>query len=101
MEIVMLYRLRGQYSGATEYDWRHPALGAIHDCLLFLRQQTAQDSYPDAKVECERYGFTDIQFFSCGKLDVETLNADGHRGFSGFYEEVMGHGSALVFYPSK
>ena len=101
MDVVMLYRLRGLYSGPTEYDWHHPAPGAIHDCLLFLRQQAAQDAYPDAKLECERYGFRDIEIFECGKLHVEELNTDLYRGFSGFYEEALSQGSALVYYPKK
>lgn len=101
MAVVMLYRLRGRYSGPSEYEWHHPAPGAIHDCLLFLRQETAQEQYSDAELESRRHGFVDLEFFGCGKLDVEVLNTDLYRGFSGFYEAAMNDGCALVFYPSR
>jgi hypothetical protein len=36
-----------------------------------------------------------------GKLVVEVLNTEPYRGFSGFYEEALSSGSALVFYPAE
>jgi hypothetical protein len=101
MVVVMLYRLRGRYSGPSEYEWHHPAPGAIHNCLLFLRQGNAHERHAEAEVESRRYGFTGVEILSCGKLDVGVLNTDLYRGFSGFYEEAMSEGSALVIYPSE
>jgi hypothetical protein len=101
MAVVILYRLRGRYSGPSEYQWHHPAPGAIHDCLLFLRQETAQEQYSEAELESRRHGIVHVEFFACGKLDVEVLNTDLYRGFSVFYEEAMREGCALVFYPSR
>ena len=101
MSVVVVYGFSGQYSGSSEYEWSHPHLGVTHKCMLFLRQEADLDAYPDAQVECERYGFSDIQFSGCGKLQIEVLNTDAYRGFSGFYEEALSSGSALLYYPNK
>ena len=101
MTVVVVYGFTGQYSGVSEYDWKHPDSGVAHKCMLFLRQAEDSDAYPEAKTECLRYGFTDIQFSGCGKLQIDVLNTDAYRGFAGFYEEALSSGSALVYYPNK
>jgi hypothetical protein len=101
MTAVVVYGFTGQYSGPSEYDWTHPHVGDTHKCMLFLRQPEDLDAYPDAEIECRRYGFTEIQFSGCGKLQIDVLNTDAYRGFAGFYEEALSHGSALVYYPNK
>jgi hypothetical protein len=69
--------------------------------MLFLRQPEDSDAYSDAEIECRRYGFSEIQFSGCGKLQIDVLNTDAYRGFAGFYEESLAHGGALVYYPNK
>ena len=101
MSVVMLYGFTGVYSGDPEYDWDHPELGAVHKCMLFLRQKSESDDFLSAEFECRRYGFTDIHSIRVGKLQVEALNTDLYRGFAGFYEEALKEGSAFVFYPTK
>ena len=101
MAIVVIYGCAGSYSGVSEYEWRHPHPGVAHKCMLFLRQQADVDAYPEAMIEGQRYGFSEMQFSGCGKLQVDVLNTDSFRGFAGFYEEALSHGSALVYYPNK
>lgn len=101
MSVVMIYGFTGTYEGPTDYDWQHPAGGATHKCMLFLHQPGDSDAYQDALTECQRYGFGSVQFSACGKLQIDVLNTDSYRGFSGFYEEALAHGSALVFYPNE
>lgn len=100
MMIVAVYKFLGRYSGNSEYDWRHPAIGATHKCLLFLRQSDEVGGYAEAERECERYGFTDVVFTGQGNLQVEVLNTDEFRGFAGFYETALSDGSSLVYYPN-
>jgi hypothetical protein len=69
--------------------------------MLFLRQESESGEFESATAECHRYGFEAIENISYGKLDVEVLNTEPYRGFSGFYEEALASGSALVFYPAE
>ncbi len=101
MSVVVLYHFSGRYSGKSEYEWRHPELGAVHKCILFLHQNVDVNEWSEAEQECQRYGFTDIKFSGHGKLQVEVLNTDEYRGFAGFYETALKDGSALVYYPNS
>lgn len=101
MTIVAIYRFTGRYSGWAEYDWNHPELATVHDCILFLRQTEDSDQFESAVAECSRYGFDGIENMRYGKLSVEVLNTDQYKGFSGFYEGALAEGSALVFYPNE
>lgn len=99
MNIVGIYGFTGRFSGTSEYDWNHPEAGATHKCMLFLRQESESGQFESAMVESHRYGFEVIENMCYGKLVVEVLNTEPYRGFSGFYEEALASGSALVFYP--
>ena len=101
MTIVAIYGFTGRYSGASEYDWNHPEVGATHKCMLFLRQQTDSVEYESALAECRRYGFESVENMRYGKLRVEVLNTDLYRGFAGLYEGALSEGSTLVFYPNE
>lgn len=100
MNIVGIYGFTGRYTGTSEYDWNHPEAGATHQCMLFLRQESESGQFEAAMAECHRYGFEAIENMRYGKLVVEVLNTEPYRGFSGFYEEALASGSALVFYPA-
>lgn len=101
MTIVAIYGFTGRYSGNAEYDWNNPATGAVHKCMLFLRQDSDSGEFETAMSECQRYGFIDIEDMHYGKLRIETLNTDTYRGFAQFYEHALSVGSALIFYPSE
>lgn len=101
MAVVMIYGFTGRYSGASEYQWNHPEPGAVHSCILFLRQESDSNDVQAATSECRRYGFTEIENMQYGKLDVDVLNADLYRGFARFYESALEEGSTLVYYPNK
>ena len=101
MTIVAIYGFTGRYSGDSEYDWNHPAIGAVHKCMLFLRQDSDSGEFQRALAECRRFGFTEVEGMRFGKLQIEVLNTDLYRGFSGFYEHALSEGSALVFYPNR
>ena len=101
MIIVMIYGFTGRYAGHSEYNWEHPEPDAVHQCMLFLRQHSESNEHHAALSECHKYGFTDIENMRYGKLQIDALNTDLHRGFSGFYEEALTNGSALLFYPNK
>lgn len=100
MTIVAVYGFSARYTGSTEYDWCHPEVGAIHKCILFLRQESGGSEFQAAVDECRRYGFDEIEDMRFGKLQVELLNSDLYRGFARFYEEALSVGCALVFYPN-
>lgn len=100
MSVVAIYLFSGQYQGNPEYDYDHPAQDATHQCMLFLRQDGDDDQYEEAEAECLKYGFQEIQFHRRGILRVDMLNTDAFRGFSGFYEDALELGSALVYYPN-
>jgi hypothetical protein len=101
MSIVGIYGFTGRYSGTSEYEWTHPEAGATHKCMLFLRQESDSGEFEPATAECHRYGFEAIENLRYGKLVVDVLNTEPYRGFSGFYEEALASGSALVFYPAE
>lgn len=101
MNIVGIYGFTGRFSGTSEYDWNHPEASATHQCMLLLRQESESGQFESAMAECHRYGFEVIENMCYGKLVVEVLNTEPYRGFSGFYEEALASGSALVFYPAE
>jgi hypothetical protein len=101
MSIVGIYGFTGRFSGTSEYDWNHPEVGATHQCMLFLRQESELGQFESAVAECLRYGFEAIENMRYGKLVVDALTTEPYRGFSGFYEEAFASGSALVFYPAE
>jgi hypothetical protein len=100
MSVIYVYGFTGKYTGSPEYDYQHPELGATHKCMLFLRQDEDADLFTLAEAESRKYGFEEFTSARVGKLDIEALNSDSFRGFSGFYEEALENGSALVFYPN-
>ena len=67
---------------------------------MFLHQGAQSNGFTEAEQECQRYGFTGINFLGQGKLQVEVLNTDEYGGFAGFYETALRDGSALVYYPN-
>ncbi|HYQ24524.1 hypothetical protein [Stenotrophomonas sp.] len=97
--IVMVYGFTGRYAGTSEFEWNAPDIGVVHNALLFLRQEEERDAFDLAVTECERFGFDEIRDLRCGRLQVDALNTDAYRGFSGFYEEALAEGSALLYYP--
>ena len=101
MNIVGIYGFTGRYSGPSEYDWNRPEEGATHQGMLFFRQESESGQFESAMAECLRYGFEAIENMRYGKLVVEVLNTEPYRGFTGFYEEALASGSALVFYPAE
>ena len=100
MTTVYVYGFNGRYTGSPEYEYAHPELNARHKCLLFLSQDRSASQWDLAGAECLKYGFGEYEFSRAGKLDIDALNTDAYRGFSGFYEEALEQGSALVFYPN-
>jgi hypothetical protein len=98
---IAIYGFSGRYSGPSEYEWEHPQLGASHKCMLFLRQHSEANEHESALAECRKYGFSDVENMRFGMLQIDALNTDLYRGFSGFYEEALHSGSALVYYPNK
>jgi hypothetical protein len=99
MSVVVIYGFSAKYGGNPEFEWNHPEVGNVHQCLLFLRQSIDSDEYELALSECRKFGFDDVSFTRRGALKVEVLNTDMYRGFAGFYEEALRTGSALVYYP--
>jgi hypothetical protein len=99
MPTVWVYGFRGRYTGSPAYEYSHPELNATHKCMLFLSQEGKQSQWEQAGAECLKYGFGEYSFERSGKLDLDALNTDAFRGFSGFYEEALEYGSALVYYP--
>ena len=100
MPTVHVYSFTGKYTGSPKYDYAHPELNATHTCLLFLAQESEDHQWELAAAECQYYGFGEYQFARAGKLDVNALNTDLYRGFSGFYQTAIESGSALVYYPN-
>ena len=100
MPSVHVYGFTGKYTGSPEYEYAHPELGATHKCMLFLFQHTEDSEWDLAGVECRKFGFDELVFEREGRLYSDVLNTDRYRGFSGFYEEAMERGSALLFYPN-
>lgn len=96
----MVYGFTGRYAGTSEFEWNAPGLGVVHKALLFLRQEEECDAFELAHAECARFGFDEISDLRCGRFQVDALNTDAYRGFSGFYEEALAEGSALVYYPN-
>ena len=101
MAVVMLYGFTGSFAGQSEIDWRHPAVGEPHKCLLFLRQAEESENFLAAQAELSRFGFGTVEFARCGRLQVEVLNTDTFRGFVSFYQEALEEGSCIVWYPNE
>jgi hypothetical protein len=100
MKNVYLYGFTGKYSGNPEYDYEHPELNAVHNCMLFLAQEKNELLFEEAKNEMKKFGFEEITNLKGNELKVEVLNTEQFKGFSGFYEEALNDGSALVYYPN-
>jgi hypothetical protein len=99
MATVWVYGFSGKFTGSPEYEYSHPGLYETHKCMLFLAQDSSESQWAQAGAECVKYGFGEYSFERSGKLDLDALNTDAYRGFSGFYEEALEYGSALVYYP--
>jgi hypothetical protein len=68
--------------------------------LLFISQDNEELDFENAVNEGRKYGFTDTENWVGNPLQVEVLNTEGYRRFSGFYEEALNEGSSLVYYPN-
>ncbi len=100
MKTVLLYGFEGTYTGGNEYDYHHPELNETHKCLLFVSQESSEPNFELAEEEYKKYGFTDVTGLKGKELNVDALNSDSYKGFSGFYEEALNEGSCLVYYPN-
>lgn len=100
MTTVAVYGFEGRFDGPSEHEYRHPEVGAVHKCMLFLAQDSGNEAWEMAQSECRKYGFLETWSMSFGLLKTEVLNTDAYRGFAGFYEEALREGSSLVFYPN-
>jgi hypothetical protein len=98
--IVEIHGFHGTFSGASEYEYQHPEVGASQKCMLFFAQQKDEQVAEAALAECAKYGFAGVEFSGHGPLKVEVLNTPQFKGFAGFYEEALREGSALVSYPN-
>jgi len=101
MSHVFLYGFRAKFIGGAAYDYNHPELNAVHDCLLFLARQGSETDFAAAINEIHKYGFAEVENLHGGLLRVEVLNTEQYKGFAGFYEEALREGSSLVFYPQS
>lgn len=99
MKTVIIYGFRGRFNGKSEYDYKCPEVGDTHKCMLFVAQDQEELSFESAICEGLKYGFTDMEDLRGNAIKVEVLNTDAFKGFSGFYEEALRTGSALVYYP--
>lgn len=100
MKRVVIYGFKGTFIGNSEYDYTFPNINDTHKCMLFLSQNSEELIFDAAEKECNRYGFSNIENMRANLLKVEVLNTDQYRGFTGFYEEALSEGSALVYYPN-
>ena len=101
MSVVLVYGFTGTFIGKNEYEYSYPNLNDTHQCMLFLFQERDESDIELATNECKKYGFDIISINHGGPLNLEALNTDAYRGFSGFYEEALENGSSLVFSPNK
>ena len=100
MKKVFIYKFKGTYSGASEYDYHAPEKGQNHTGLIFIAQENDAVSISIAEEEIRRFGFVDIENLDGRPMSVESLNTHLSRGFTGFYEEALSEGSSLVYYPN-
>ena len=100
MNTVFIYGFTGKYNGKPEYDYANPESHAEHKCMLFLSQENNEVSFEAASNEIVKFGFEEITNLSGNQLKVEVLNTEQYKGFTGFYEEALNEGSALVYYPN-
>jgi hypothetical protein len=100
MKTVIIYGFRGKFNGKPEHDYQYPVVGDIHNCMLFIAQNSQELNFDGAIEEGLRYGFSDIENLRGNPVKVEVLNTESFKGFSGFYEEALEQGSSLVYYPN-
>ena len=101
MPSVFVYGFSAEYSGDSEYHWQHPDVGAWHDCLLFLAQDSTTANQGLARQECAKFGFKNVTIDRSAPLNVEVLSTESYRGFAQFYEGALREGSAMMYYPNK
>jgi hypothetical protein len=101
MKTVVLYGFRGVFSAKPEHEYAYPLVGGVHNCMLFIAQETGELDFEGAKQEGLRYGFAGLENLRGNPLLVETLNTDHGKRFAGFYEEAIAEGSSLVYYPNN
>ena len=100
MQKVFIYSFEGSFNGKPEYEYTYPKVGDTHKCLLFVSQSNNELDIEKANSEIAYYGFENINNLRGNSFNVDALNTDLYRGFSGFYEEALQEGSSLVFYPN-
>ena len=99
MSKVFIYGFTGTFTETPEYDYAHPDIGATHKCMLFLRQESETTEFLNAETEAKKFGFSSITNLAGNQLQVDILNTDAYKGFTGYYDEALKEGSSLVYYP--
>ena len=99
MSKVFIYGFSGTFTEKPEYDYAHPNVGATHKCMLFLRQESATTEFLNAENEAKKFGFSSITNLAGNQLQIEVLNTEAYKGFTGYYNEALKEGSSLVYYP--
>tara|TARA_A200000159_G_scaffold155933_1_gene170280 strand:- start:62 stop:415 length:354 start_codon:yes stop_codon:yes gene_type:complete len=99
MSKVFIYGFTGTFTEKPEYDYAHPDVGATHKCMLFLRQESATTEFLNAENEAKKFGFSSITNLAGNQLQIDVLNTEAYKGFTGYYNEALKEGSSLVYYP--
>ena len=97
---VFIYSFEGKYSGSSEYEFTEPKGGNIHKCMLFLAQEGIECEFNRAENEISKFGFKELSTLKGTNLKVESLNTEGGKKFTPYYEEAIEKGSSLVWYPN-
>ena len=98
MSTVVVFLGEGVYSGRSAYSFSPPQPGSRHQFMLFLRQEGPDPAWQTAASEADQFGFEQVAFKRAGSLDAESLNST--PGFAKHYEEALGNGSSLAWYPN-
>jgi len=98
MSPVAIYSFEGRFAGKAEYEYNFPEPGGTHKCMLFLMQDSEEQSWEAAGAECARYGFTDIQPTDFGIMNPAVLEEEAFKGFRVNYDETLALGSSLIYY---
>lgn len=96
---VILYLCEAQFTGGGTVTYEQaPEIGSLHDCILFVSQETQEPDYAAVGDRLSKHGWSLTEIRRFGPFQPESINSQQMRVFERHYEESLEHGDSLVWY---
>ena len=96
---VFLFLCRAEFSGRSEIPYsQEPELGAEHDCILFLAQNSDVPDHSSARSALAKHGWINVEIKRVGPFQPETVNSQQWSAFQHNYKECLDLGDSVAWY---